>query len=135
MLSRLPLFFLIENLAINVSASFTTTLDARRHFRNGAADILQPMLMVLRCALTELFAVGQCVRMRLPMGDSAIFITPLLSDQCNRSDRLIQSESLSPAKIYSNRCRYVIRMYRLICIYVSVLQCNVWHVDYDDLKA
>lgn len=47
-------------------------LDARRHFRNDATDILQPVLMVLRCALTELFAVRQCLRMRMPKSDSAL---------------------------------------------------------------
>lgn len=36
-------------------------LDSRRRFRNGVADILQSMLMVLRCALTELSIVRQCM--------------------------------------------------------------------------
>jgi len=33
--------------------------DVRRRFRNDVTDILQSMLMVLRCALTELSIVRQ----------------------------------------------------------------------------
>lgn len=94
---RLPLFLETlprrEYLAINVNASFTMTLDARRRFRNGAADILQPMLIALRCALTELFAVRRCKHVQLPIGELChLYNTVTVRFARNRCGLLIQPE-------------------------------------------